>query len=302
MKVKSMQMKIQEIGNRFSVPGVRFEMAHGGMIRIAIETAVSRGELYLHGAHVSRFQPAGSESVLWMSESSCFESDKPIRGGVPICFPWFGPHPSDAKAPGHGWARLTEWDLVGCGILDDGGVSLDLRTKSTDFELSFRVEFSKSLRMVLSVELSAGTIASRRFEEALHTYLSVGDIHQVSISGLESVGYLDKVGVLTKRDASSEPIQFSQETDRVYNDTIANCVLNDPQLGRTITVRKAGSLSTVIWNPWIEKSERMPDFGDNEWTGMVCIETANVGNNSVELSPGQVHTMKTEIEVTPWKN
>jgi glucose-6-phosphate 1-epimerase len=284
MKVKSMQMKIQEMVSRFSVPGVRFEMAHGGMIRIAIETAVSTGELYLHGAHVSRFQPAGCESVLWMSESSCFESDKPIRGGVSICFPWFGPHPSDAK------------------VLDDGGVSLDLRTKSTDFELSFRVEFSKSLRMVLSVELCAGTIASRRFEEAYHTYLRIGDIRQVSISGLESMGYLDKVGVLAKRDASSEPIQFSQETDRVYNDTIANCVLDDPQLGRTITIRKAGSLSTVVWNPWIEKSARMPDFGDNEWTGMVCIETANVGNNSVELSPGQVHTMKTEIEVTPRKN
>ena len=297
-----MQMKIQELANRFSVPGVRFEVVHGGMIRIAIETAVSTGEFYLHGAHVSRFQPAGCESVLWMSDSSYFEPDKPIRGGVPICFPWFGPHPSDPKVPGHGWARLKEWDLIGCGILDDGGVSLDLRTKITDFELSFRVEFSKSLRMVLSVELSAGTLASRRFEEALHTYLRVGDIHQVSISGLESVGYLDKVGVLTQRDGSSEPIRFSQETDRVYNDTIASCVLNDPKLGRTITVRKGGSLSTVIWTPWIEKSKRMPDFGDNEWTGMVCIETANVADNSIELSPGQVHTMKTEIEVTPRKN
>jgi glucose-6-phosphate 1-epimerase len=116
------------------------------------------------------------------------------------------------------------------------------------------------------------------------------------------VGYIDKVGALAQRNASGQPIQFSEETDRVYNDTIDDCVLTDPQLGRTITVRKAGSLSTVIWNPWIEKSQRMPDFGDNEWTGMVCIETANVGNNSVELSPGQVHTMKTEIEVTPWKN
>lgn len=292
-------MKIQELANRFSVPGLRFEMTQSGMIRVAIETDVSSGELYLHGAHVSRFQPAGCESVLWMSESSCFESDKPIRGGVPICFPWFGPHPSDSKVPGHGWARLKEWDLIGCGILDDGGVSLDLRTKITDFEVSFRVEFSKSLRMVLSVELSRGTLGSRRLEEALHTYLRVGDIHQVSISGLESSGYLDKVGALVQRDASRALIRFSGETDRVYSDTIANCVLNDPQLGRTITVRKAGSLSTVVWNPWIEKSARMPDFGDSEWTGMVCIETANVGNNFVELSPGQVHTMKTEIEVTP---
>jgi len=272
------------------------------MIRIAIETAVSSGELYLHGAHVSRFQPAGCEPVLWMSDSSYFESDKPIRGGVPICFPWFGPHPSDSKAPGHGWARIKEWDLVGCGVLDDGGVSLALKTKITDFELSFRVEFSRSLRMVLSVELAAGLLESRRFEEALHTYLRVGDIHQVSISGLESVGYQDKVGALVQRDAALAPIRFSGETDRVYSDTIANCVLNDPQLGRTITVRKAGSLSTVVWNPWIEKSARMPDFGDNEWTGMVCIETANVGNHFVELSPGQVHTMKTEIEVTPRKN
>lgn len=292
-----MSTSIQELTKQFPIPGVQFEEGVGGMTRIAVSTPISSGELYLHGAHVTRFQPAGHEPVLWMSKSSYFAEDKPIRGGVPICFPWFGPHPSDSTVPSHGLARLCEWDVTGCGVLCDGGVSLDLKSTIFDFELTFRVEFSDLLRMTFCVELSSNTIASRRFEEALHTYLLVGDIHQVSISGLEHSDYLDKVGILAKRDASRIPIRFSQETDRVYSDTTSTCTLSDKKLSRTIRVRKAGSMSTVVWNPWIEKSNRMPDFGNDEWGGMVCIETANVGPNSIELTPGQIHTMKTEIEV-----
>jgi glucose-6-phosphate 1-epimerase len=290
------QTRIQELSNRFPIPGVKIDKGNGGLTRVGVSTPVASGELYLHGAHVTQFQPSGHAPILWMSEASVFASDKPIRGGVPICFPWFGPKASQPTDPSHGWARLKEWDLVGCGLMSDGGVSLELRTVIEDFMLSFRVEFCQTLRMLLSVELSPGITATRSFEEALHTYLCVGDIHQVTIEGLENASFVDKVCGATPHQPAREAIRFSGETDRVYHDTSSTCVLRDSMLNRWIEVRKAGSLSTVIWNPWIEKSHRMPDFGDEEWPKMVCIETANVGGNSIELRPGQISAVKVEIE------
>jgi glucose-6-phosphate 1-epimerase len=144
------------------------------------------------------------------------------------------------------------------------------------------------------VQLAEGVVASRRFEQALHTYLRVGDIHQVSVDGLEACAYVDKVGEVTEKE-TGKPIRFTEETDCVYKNTTSECVLHDSQLARQISVSKLGSASTVIWNPWIEKSRRMPDFGDDEWNEMVCIETANVGQDAIQLEPHQIHTMMAEI-------
>lgn len=282
---------------RFELAGLRFETGNGGLTRAVIETPVSRGELYLHGAHVSGFQPAGHQPVLWMSAESLFAARLPIRGGVPICFPWFGAHPSDGTQPGHGTARIAEWNVIASSRLEDGGIGLELQTDIGPCGLNFRVQFGVSLEMALSVELASNSALPFRFEEALHTYLAVGDIRRVTIAGLESTPYIDKVAGGKMQVAAGEPIRFLSETDRVYLDTLSSCVLLDPSLQRAITIRKAGSRSTVIWNPWIEKSARMPDFGDHEWPGMACIETANVGTNSIELQPGQIHTLCARIAV-----
>lgn len=293
-----MTLSVSELNQRFSIPGMRFDTGSGELTRVVIDNSVAGGELYLHGAHVTRYQPIGSGPVLWMSDASLFESNKPIRGGVPICFPWFGPHPSDSQSPSHGWARLADWEVFSCGSLLDGGNSIELRTCISDFQLSYFVEFGATLRMTLSVQLLPGLIAPSRFEEALHTYLCVSDVRQISIHGLERTGYVDKVAGAIQREPSSQPIQFTGETDRVYHDTISECVMVDKDADRKITVRKLGSHSTVIWNPWIVKSQKMPDFGDHEWTEMVCIESANIGPNAIEISPGQIHSLKTEIELS----
>jgi glucose-6-phosphate 1-epimerase len=288
---------IDELSRQFPIPGVTFSSGNGGLPRVIVDTPIAKGEVYLHGAHVTQFQPMGQEPVLWMSRESMYESNKPIRGGVPICFPWFGPHATNSSMPGHGWARLSSWVLQMCGRTAGGGVSLGLSHKIEGFDLDLQIEFGKSLRMMMRVALSDGVDAPRKFEEALHTYFHIGDIHRISIRGLESVPYLDKVGGLNLRSATKEPIRFTGETDRVYENTQGTCWLDDPVAGRTICVRKSGSSSTVVWNPWIEKSRRMPDFGDDEWPGMVCIETANVGGQAIELYPCHSHTMQLEIEV-----
>ncbi len=331
-----MDADLQELNHRLGIPGLHFTSGAGGFTRAVIDTPLASGEVYLHGAHVTKFQPCGYSPVLWMSESSYFEAGKPIRGGVPICFPWFGPNAKDPLAPAHGFARTTAWDVVASGRLADGGVAVELATVLDGLSLRYRAEFGRVLQLSLSVEWERAStrlspsppaplpedgergaisnrvaplatdsgeqgaifnVSSRSFEEALHTYLAVGDIRQVTIEGLETSAYLDKVGGIVKRNASHDAIRFTQETDRVYLNTNTSCLLRDPVLKRVITVHQANSRSTIVWNPWIAKSARMADFGNDEWPGMVCIETANVGEQSIEMEPGELHTMVARIEV-----
>ncbi len=292
-----MNADLQQLNHRFGIPGLQFELGANGLTRAVINTPIVRGELYLQGAHVTGFQPFGHAQVLWMSEHSYFESGKPIRGGVPICFPWFGANLKNPQSPAHGLARTVLWDVVASSRRADGGVALELSACLSGFKIHYVVEFGSSLQLVLNVELEPDENDSRDFEEALHTYFVVGDIEQVTIEGLDSFAYLDKVGGTAMRPAAQNAIRFSSETDRVYVDTNATCRLCDPSLQRRITVRQANSRSTVIWNPWIDKSARMPDFGDDEWTGMVCIETANVIDQAIAIEPGQRHTMVARVEV-----
>jgi glucose-6-phosphate 1-epimerase len=293
----SLMQTVQSLGEQSKVPGLHFEAGQGGLTRAAVATPVASGEIYLHGAHVTSWQPAGHEPVLWMSRSSLFQAGKPIRGGVPICFPWFGPHASDPSAPAHGFARTALWEVVEARPTAEGGISLTLRTLIDPFSVLFTVEFGSVLRMTLSTELATGISTSHRFEDALHTYFSVSDVRNISIAGLEQVRYIDKVDGAQEKPATGAAIEFTGETDRVYLKTDSECHLHDPGRNRTIVVSKSGSLSTVIWNPWVAKSARMPDFGDHEWPEMVCIETANVGIDAIELAPGTSHSTTVVIRV-----
>ncbi len=287
----------ESLAARFSVPGLRFDTGPGGLVRAVVDTPLTSGEIFLQGAHVTAWNPAGECAVLWMSSASYFERGKPIRGGVPICFPWFGPHPSNSSEPAHGRARITPWNLTAAFPINEGGVGLELENTFDPFQVKFRVEFGHDLQMSLQVTLSKFAMQPEKFEAALHTYFSVSEIAQVEITGLETSAYIDKVGEITRKPATGKAIRFESETDRVYLNTTADCILTDPLKHRKITVSKTGSDATVIWNPWIDKSVRMPDFGNDEWPGMLCIETANVSDNAIELQPGQTHVMSAQIRV-----
>lgn len=277
--------------------GVAIEDGPGGLKRVAVSTALCDGHVYLHGAHVSHFQRKGEKPILWMSEKSLFAAGKPIRGGVPICFPWFGGRQGHPESPAHGIARLMDWTLQGVTREQDGAITVTLTLVSNeatkahwshDFGAVMRVSFGRELMMTLGVA-NTGTQAFT-FEAALHTYFAVGDVRQVRVLGLENVKYLSKVeGGAIK--SSDQPITITAETDRLYMRTHAACVLDDASLGRRLKVAKTGSETTVVWNPWVAKSKAMPDFGDEEWPGMLCIETANVGDSAVTLQGGAVHEM-----------
>ncbi len=286
-----------DLNTRFAIPGLCFENVKGGLVRAVINTPAAQGELFLQGAHVSAWTPVGHKPVLWLSEASIFEKGKPIRGGVPICFPWFGPNANVPTSPAHGYARLLEWQIESTQAKDDGVIELNLQTTIDSFALNYRVQFGLELKMTLTTQLLPHAKSSQTFEDALHTYLSVTDVHAVSISGLESASFMDKVDGAKTKPATSKTIEFTGETDRVYMDTITECVLADSKMKRVIRVAKSGSSSTVIWNPWIDKSKRMADFGDDEWPSMVCIETANVACNRIELAPGELHATTAIISV-----
>jgi glucose-6-phosphate 1-epimerase len=282
---------------------IDFQPGNGGLVKAVVTTPHCAGEMYLHGSHVTHYQPTGQPPVLFVSGSSRFEAGKPIRGGVPICFPWFGPLEGRDTAPAHGFARTSLWEVVSTQANADGSASISLQLQRAEdrtgfwphaVRAAFTATFGSTLRMELEVHHTGGE--PFLFEEALHSYFHVGDVRDVKITGLAGTSYLDKTQAGRELLEGVAPIRITAETDRVYLETTADCVIDDPKLNRKITISKTGSDSTVVWNPWIAKSKAMPDFGDEEWPVMLCIETCNVGRSAVKISPGESHRMVAEIK------
>lgn len=267
----------------------------GGLQKIDVTTAAAEGELYLHGAHVTHWQPHGHDPVIFMSEEAVFANDKAIRGGVPICFPWFGPHPTDTAVPIHGYARLRDWQLTSFRKVGDGAevvLSLDV----APFKLTYTVTFDSML--TLSLRVLNTDSKPREFEAALHTYFEVADVRNVTITGLKGREYLDKTRKAERFRQDDEPIKITEETDRVYLATRDTVVIHDPGLDRTIEVQKSGSEATIIWNPWVEKAKALKDFGDDEWPLMLCVESGCVGPHSITLPPSESHVLTQVVRVS----
>lgn len=272
----------------FEIPGhVSLVEGEGGLWKILVTSSISRAEIYLHGAHVTRFEKMGEPPLLFMSEASEYTHQKPIRGGVPVIFPWFGPRDG---APGHGYARTAEWELMETFLTADGSVTLRLRLpRHEDFEVDYLVTVGNELTLELVVHhLGDRTV---EFETCLHTYFQVSAIDAISITGLSNCGFLDQL-TGTHQVESAPALRISREVDRVYHDTTATVEIHDPGHQRTIRIGKSGSNSTVVWNPWIDKSIRMPDFGDEEYLHMVCVESGNIGPNKTILQAGERSVLK----------
>jgi glucose-6-phosphate 1-epimerase len=292
-----------ELDARFGIAGVaRVTAGNGGLPRIEITGEGAAGEMYLLGAEVTSWRPRGQGEVLFVSAASKWEDGRAIRGGVPICFPWFGNKAGDPKAPAHGFVRAKPWRLDSI-TASGGGATVSMSTASdaeteklwpASFRLVHRATFGTEL--TLELEMTNAGSAPLQFEEALHTYFRAGDVTQARVRGLDGIHYLDKTDGNREKTQQGD-VTIEKETDSVYLDTPHTAELADPVLRRRIRVSKQNSLATVVWNPWVEKTKAMSDLGDDEWKQFVCVETCNTAKHAVTLAPGETHWMRAVIQV-----
>lgn len=296
-------MDLSALESRFGQRGVQFERLGEDLCVVRLHSEHGTVAIALNGAHVLEYCGADSKAVLWLSEKANLENGKPIRGGIPICWPWFGPHPDDSEQPAHGFARISQWELVGilgehCGgelgaefRLTDSPSSLRMWPYS--FELRYRV---RVLPGALDLELVTSNQGDRAFRisEALHSYFGIQSIHSATVDGLDGVHYLDQLAGM-ERKLQTGNIQFDREVDRIYLDAPSKARINGSLSGKQIEIESRGSGSAVVWNPWIDKAMRMPDFGDDEYLEMLCYETANAGPHSIAVDPGQDHAIGASI-------
>jgi glucose-6-phosphate 1-epimerase len=301
-------MDIAALNENFGLPGVLAFEESDGLTRAVVTSPVASATIYLQGAHLTHWQPVGEQPVLFLSGKSGFKAGKAIRGGVPIIFPWFGDRHDGQAGPAHGFARTAEWECVFAAHSgEDVHLTFTLSPNDTTRELGFdrfRVAYQLAIgrRLEMRLTVANGADMPLVFEEALHTYFAVADVRKVSTSGLQKITYLDKrdldaEGNAKHKTQTEEPLVLTQATDRVYVDSASACVIDDPAGGRRITVDKSNSNTTIVWNPWEELTAKLADMEPDGWQGMLCVETANAGQNAVTLASGKIHTMRASVAV-----
>lgn len=298
--------RIEALNREFALHGMAQIVAgNGGLAKVQIQTPSAKAEIYLHGAQVTSWQPVGADEVLFLSEKSHWQDGKAIRGGIPVCFPWFRAKADDPKAPSHGFVRTRDWQLESISPAPEDAVCVLFSTVSDDLSrrwwpFDFRLEYSitvgKSMKLELAMTNTGESVLN--FEEALHTYFNVGDVQKVRVAGLAGVSYLDN------RDGNREKRQegelaLSRQTDNAYLDASGPVEIVDPVLGRRLRTEKKNSNSTIVWNPWSEGASSMGDLGADQWPRMLCVEGANILTSSLRLGSGEQHVMAVTIGVLP---
>jgi glucose-6-phosphate 1-epimerase len=284
---------------------LRLVTDNNGLEYIEIDNQHATAKLALQGAHVMHWQPKSTaQPVLWLSSNARYTQGRSIRGGVPVCWPWFGAHPTDSSYCPHGFARVIPWQLKKSEQLASGTTRLLLemtKTEVTIKQLSYPYKLMLEITVgdFLRLEMTTINLADHPFMigEAYHTYFNVSDVKNTQITGLENLVYSDKVlGYI--RNVQHGPLQFNDEFDRVYLNSREDCIIRDEGYGRAIRVAKSGSNTTVIWTPGEEKASQMGDMGmPDEWRKMLCVESANAMDNSVTIFPHETHTMVTEYSL-----
>lgn len=263
------------------------------------------------GAHILSYQVAGQPPLVWLNEEAVFKKGKPIRAGIPICWPWFGNlernpesvqamRQSSEPAKAHGEVRALDWELLGIGedgdallvefVLPQAEGHLPGWPHNVALKLSIRLDHALNVSLV---SYNCGT-EPVTFSQALHTYFAVSDVRQVSVEGLDGLTYIETLENWEQREQAGD-LTFTGETDRIYKDTPGVLSIVDPEWQRRIHIRSTGSASAILWNPWIEKTGKFTDMAADGWQRMVCVETASVLDDVVTLAPDQMHVLGVSV-------
>ena len=281
-----------------------FKSGEGDIPVLEIKNDLAKATISMQGAHVLSWVPVTEDDVIWLSDQASFAEAKSVRGGIPICWPWFGAHENNSTFPAHGFARTVYWQIKSTAVLPSGEtqVTFLLDTRQLDkshhamWPLPTTLEYCLTIGKSLSMELTTFNHSKQvmTIGQALHTYFSVADVSATSVTGLEDRDYLDKTDGF-KRKTQSGPVTISAEVDRVYLGTADDVVIDDGK--RKIIIRKQGSHSTVVWNPWVEVANKMGDLGVDGYLKMLCVESANAADDVVSISPGESYRLLVSYEI-----
>lgn len=283
---------------------VRFVEGPSGMPLIQVATARAEASIALYGGQILSFKPAGAEhDLFYLSENAIYQQGKAIRGGVPLCWPWFGDDPGALGRQAHGFARNLFWDVLDSQLHDDNvEITLGLESTATskqwwpsEFRLRKKIFIGDQLKISLQTE-NKGEIPFS-MSKALHSYFRVGDIKQAHVSGLDGVDYLDKTEGFAKHKQTGD-VTAAGETDRVYLDAPNRVEIVDQAFHRRIEIEHQGADNFVVWNPW-DKAAQLKDMPDEDYEQFLCVETANAIANSVIVAPGAVHHMQVSYRISP---
>jgi glucose-6-phosphate 1-epimerase len=291
-----MMFDIEELDDKYSIEGeVGFAELEENMVFITVSNKYADADICLYGAQITNFRPHKAMEILWMSPESNFQEGKPIRGGIPVCFPWFGPHKTDSAKPQHGFARLMHWNVFETATLPSGETMIRLQLCSsaetkTYWNYDFCAEMTFVVGKTLNANLKVTNTSSTPFEYtcALHSYYSVSSIEEIAIEGLQNTGYYNQLEPGDYVQESPE-LKIKKAETRHYYDTEATCIIDDPFFGRRIRVAKSGSKVTTVWNPGEETCSNIDDMADDAFHAFVCIEAVNAFNDVIKLAPGESH-------------
>lgn len=285
---------IDELEDKFSIEGeVGFAELENDLVFVTVSNKHADADICLYGAHVTSFRPQNKMDILWMSPDSNFEEGKPIRGGIPVCFPWFGPHKTDPEKPQHGFGRLMYWDVKETSTNNDGETVIVLQLCSSAetkafWEFDFCAEMTFIVGKTLTSTLKVTNKSAEAFEYscALHTYYSLSAIDNLEIEGLKGLTYFNQLnGEFSIQE--EEILKIHDATTRHYLNTESMVIINDPVFRRKIKAGKSGSKVTTVWNPWEETCAKIGDLPDDAWETFVCVEATNAFDYPVNLASGE---------------
>jgi glucose-6-phosphate 1-epimerase len=292
-------MTIADLARRFAIDGcLALRTGPGDLVMIDVTAAGGRATISLYAGQVLSFTPDGKDDLLFLSEQAYYAAGKAIKGGMPVCWPWFGPDPEGLGRPGHGFVRNRPWGLLETRKLSDGrvlvtlGLSDDGETRAIwphSFVLTQEIVVGDSLEVALVTRNAGQTTFT--LSQALHTYFRIGDIDRTRVTGLSGCSYIDKMDDGSTKTQSG-PVVITGETDRIYTGVAPLLAIEDDELGRRIVIESKGSTSAVVWNPWQATAKAMADLADDDYRRLICVETTNAGPDVIAMPPGAVHRLE----------
>ena len=299
-------MDIEHLNIKYGIAGqLKFVKGDGGFPFILIRNHSATALISLYAGQVLSFLPTGEgEDLLFLSPKAFYDAGKAIRGGIPICWPWFGPDPKGLGRPSHGFVRNGLWAVSGTQAASEFETKIKLRFLETEqsesfWQQPFSLDLEISVGNTLTLELTTRNMGDKIFSvtQAFHAYLHVGNINQMQILGLDGIEYTDNLDS-HKQKLQIGAVTITGEVERIYADVNNELIIDDSAFNRQIRITSSSNKTTVVWNPWTTKSEKLPDLENDGYQRFICVETGNVVADVVEIQPGNEYNLITNFRIS----